>query len=151
MQYLARRRLELAASLLNDGATVAAVARRVGYGSEAAFSRAFKRSTGITPSAWRGEDRTAQLDPTDLEQAADVNEKTAHRHGARLGGGVMLRPAVSTAGQFAYVSALELDSVGHGEAAAEGHEHEERVDDGQPGDVGDMRDWEQHGAQGEKR
>lgn len=58
MQYLARRRLELAASLLNDGATVAAVARRVGYGSEAAFSRAFKRSTGITPSAWRGEDRT---------------------------------------------------------------------------------------------
>ena len=58
MQYLARRRLELAALLLNDGATVAAVARRVGYGSEAAFSRAFKRSTGITPSAWRGEDRT---------------------------------------------------------------------------------------------
>jgi AraC-like DNA-binding protein len=57
MQYLARRRLELAASLLNDGATVAAVARRVGYGSEAAFSRAFKRSTGITPSAWRGDDR----------------------------------------------------------------------------------------------
>lgn len=57
MQYLARRRLEVAASLLNDGATVAAVARQVGYGSEAAFSRAFKRSTGVTPSAWRGEDR----------------------------------------------------------------------------------------------
>ncbi len=59
MQYLARRRLELAASLLNDGATIAAVAHRVGYGSEAAFSRAFKRSTGITPSTWRGDDRTA--------------------------------------------------------------------------------------------
>jgi AraC-like DNA-binding protein len=32
---------------------VAAVARRVGYDSEEAFSRAFKRETGIPPSTWR--------------------------------------------------------------------------------------------------
>lgn len=54
MQYLARCRLELAARLLDGGdTTVAGVARRVGYGSEAAFSRAFKRSTGVTPRDWR--------------------------------------------------------------------------------------------------
>jgi len=31
----------------------AAVAETVGYGSEAAFSRAFKRSFGVSPSVWR--------------------------------------------------------------------------------------------------
>jgi AraC-like DNA-binding protein len=29
------------------------VARRVGYESEAAFNRAFKRATGLPPAAWR--------------------------------------------------------------------------------------------------
>ncbi|MGH2739622.1 MAG: helix-turn-helix domain-containing protein [Actinomycetota bacterium] len=33
--------------------TVAAVARRVGYDSEEAFSRAFKRAHGQSPSLWR--------------------------------------------------------------------------------------------------
>jgi AraC-like DNA-binding protein len=32
---------------------VAAVAHRVGYDSEEAFSRAFKRETGLAPSSWR--------------------------------------------------------------------------------------------------
>jgi AraC-like DNA-binding protein len=54
MQYLAHSRLQLATRLLADGtATVSSVARDVGYGSESAFSRAFKRSTGVTPGAWR--------------------------------------------------------------------------------------------------
>ena len=33
--------------------TVAAVGRRVGYDSEEAFSRAFKRASGLSPSHWR--------------------------------------------------------------------------------------------------
>ena len=33
--------------------TVAAIAQAVGYDSEAAFSRAFKRYTGVPPSRWR--------------------------------------------------------------------------------------------------
>jgi AraC-like DNA-binding protein len=54
MRYLARWRMQLAASLLSDGsAKVAAVAQDVGYESEAAFSRAFKKIAGASPGSWR--------------------------------------------------------------------------------------------------
>lgn len=54
MQYLAQWRLQLAARMLADGsAKVAAVARDVGYQSEASFSRAFKRLAGVSPAQWR--------------------------------------------------------------------------------------------------
>ena len=51
MQYLARARMQTAAQLLRRrGATVAEIARDVGYESEAAFSRAFKKAHGVAPS-----------------------------------------------------------------------------------------------------
>ena len=54
MTYLARWRLQLAAEQLSRGsAKVASIGARVGYESEAAFSRAFKRETGMSPAAWR--------------------------------------------------------------------------------------------------
>jgi AraC-like DNA-binding protein len=54
IQYLAEWRMQLAAGLLRDsGAKVAAVAADVGYESEAAFSRAFKKVAGCRPSEWR--------------------------------------------------------------------------------------------------
>ena len=54
MHYLARWRMHLAATLLADNAAkVSAVAREVGYDSEAAFSRAFKKLTGVAPAPWR--------------------------------------------------------------------------------------------------
>lgn len=62
MQYLAQWRIQLAARLLVDSSSkVATVAREVGYESEAAFSRAFKRSVGMSPARWRAgaERRTA--------------------------------------------------------------------------------------------
>jgi AraC-like DNA-binding protein len=58
MQYLSEWRLQLAAGLLRDTPIgVAEVAHRVGYDSEAAFNRAFKRAMGTPPAQWR---RTAQ-------------------------------------------------------------------------------------------
>jgi AraC-like DNA-binding protein len=53
MQYLALWRMQLASRLLVDGGQVAAVAGAVGYESEAAFSRAFKKLVGQAPATWR--------------------------------------------------------------------------------------------------
>jgi AraC-like DNA-binding protein len=54
MQYLAQWRMQLAAGRLASGnAKVAAIAEEVGYESEPAFSRAFKRLMGLSPGAWR--------------------------------------------------------------------------------------------------
>ncbi len=58
MQYLAQWRMQLAMeALAKPGAKVVAAAAAAGYGSEAAFSRAFKKSTGIAPAAWRHRSR----------------------------------------------------------------------------------------------
>jgi AraC-like DNA-binding protein len=54
MTYLTQWRMGLARqSLGEDGATLAAVARQVGYASEYAFSAAFKREVGEAPGRWR--------------------------------------------------------------------------------------------------
>jgi len=54
MQYLAQWRIQLAASLLRTSqASLAEIAERVGYGSEAALSRAFKRQVGVAPAPYR--------------------------------------------------------------------------------------------------
>ena len=54
MSYLIAWRLQLAGrKLRSTNHTLVEIAESVGYGSEAAFSRAFKRHTGTTPSEWR--------------------------------------------------------------------------------------------------
>lgn len=53
MQYLTRWRLQRAARLLEEGRTASQAATAVGYQSEAAFHRAFKRLVGVPPGAWR--------------------------------------------------------------------------------------------------
>lgn len=51
--YLTRWRMHVAARSLRAGANSSDVASEVGYASEAAFSRAFKRATGASPREWR--------------------------------------------------------------------------------------------------
>jgi AraC-like DNA-binding protein len=54
MQYVTQWRMQIAARMLVDSsAKVVAVAQEVGYESEAAFSRAFKRLAGLSPAQWR--------------------------------------------------------------------------------------------------
>lgn len=54
MQYLANWRVQLAARALErPGVSIAQAAAEVGYESEAAFNRAFKRLVGVPPGAWR--------------------------------------------------------------------------------------------------
>jgi AraC-like DNA-binding protein len=54
MEYLMQWRMQIAASLIADrGEKLSAVAAAVGYNSEAAFSRAFKRFSGDSPGTWR--------------------------------------------------------------------------------------------------
>ncbi|MFZ0621762.1 MAG: AraC family transcriptional regulator [Pseudolabrys sp.] len=54
LHYLAKWRMQIALGILSGGnANVASVAAEIGYESEAAFSRAFKKMMGIPPSSWR--------------------------------------------------------------------------------------------------
>jgi AraC-like DNA-binding protein len=54
MQYVTNWRMQAAANLLRQSsASVASIALDVGYESEAAFARAFKRLVGSPPAAWR--------------------------------------------------------------------------------------------------
>jgi AraC-like DNA-binding protein len=60
LHYVARWRMQKAKSLLSDGrATISEVAEAVGYESEAAFSKAFKRATGTAPGAYRRSKRAS--------------------------------------------------------------------------------------------
>ncbi|MGB6449899.1 MAG: AraC family transcriptional regulator [Steroidobacteraceae bacterium] len=54
IQYLANWRMQIAARILSDAsANIASIAEEIGYESEAAFSRAFKKLVGVSPSVWR--------------------------------------------------------------------------------------------------
>jgi AraC family transcriptional regulator, alkane utilization regulator len=54
MKYLTYWRLQLAARQLQDtNESIGKIACQVGYESEAAFNRAFKRNVGVPPGVWR--------------------------------------------------------------------------------------------------
>jgi AraC-like DNA-binding protein len=54
MHYLARWRMHVATqNLRNTSASLAQIAESVGYDTEAAFSRAFKKVIGVAPATWR--------------------------------------------------------------------------------------------------
>jgi AraC-like DNA-binding protein len=86
MQYLARWRMQLAASLLSGtNLGMSQIAERVGYGSEAALSRAFKRLVGVAPSAWREGLRPTPdfaADPEGVDETAGVRSDQRPAHSA---------------------------------------------------------------------
>ena len=82
MRYCARWRMRVAANMLRDGKqTTANIAYSVGFNSEAAFNRAFKREYGVPPAAWRKREEAQRLaDVTRVEPMPrqDVRFTTAH-------------------------------------------------------------------------
>jgi AraC-like DNA-binding protein len=54
MKYLFGWRIHIAKQMLRDRTdTIESIAERIGYDSEPAFNRAFKKATGTPPAAWR--------------------------------------------------------------------------------------------------
>jgi pimeloyl-ACP methyl ester carboxylesterase/AraC-like DNA-binding protein/mannose-6-phosphate isomerase-like protein (cupin superfamily) len=106
MRYCARWRMRVAANLLRDGRQAAGnVGYEVGFNSEAAFTRAFKREYGEPPTVWRR--RMAAAYHGARQEAALVNVRSGERlaactsaDGARIGysdlgeGLPLLQPAV---------------------------------------------------------
>lgn len=90
MQYLRGRRLALAAGALRNGReAISRVAERSGYETEAAFSRAFKREFGVSPSAWRRGAHSGSADGVPSRHPtlhdAHGHVRTRARQGARAG------------------------------------------------------------------
>jgi AraC-like DNA-binding protein len=72
MGYLTRWRMALAANLLrNSSLSMVRIAEDVGYHTDTAFSRAFRREFGIPPATWR---RRALLEAAN--ESVDPNEAT---------------------------------------------------------------------------
>lgn len=71
-EYVATVRMDVAKVMLAEsGTSVSDVARRLGYGSDEGFSRAFRRHTGTTPSAWRATGRR-RATPVERQLASRV-------------------------------------------------------------------------------
>jgi AraC-like DNA-binding protein len=82
MLYLARWRMLLAAAMLSTSSLkMAAIAEQVGYASETAFSRAYKRWAGVGPAAWRRRGRDGFRNGLTLVYAASND---AHFAGDRV-------------------------------------------------------------------
>jgi AraC-like DNA-binding protein len=71
LTYLTRHRMRLAArQLSSSGLAIARIADQVGYASEAAFSQAFKREYGLSPSVWRAQQAASASTLDDADHAA---------------------------------------------------------------------------------
>ena len=78
MSYLTRWRLQLGAQVLKASSrSVAEIAAEVGYESEAAFNRAFKRGYGVPPARFRSESRAGEKTPSSARADALRSDRQA--------------------------------------------------------------------------
>ena len=78
MQYLAQWRMQLAAQRLRQGnPTLLEVAHEVGYQTDTAFSRAFRREYGVPPATWRRQQATRA--PKAKQRAASAKPRPRRR------------------------------------------------------------------------
>jgi pimeloyl-ACP methyl ester carboxylesterase len=119
MRYCARWRMRVAANMLRDGKqNTANIAYSVGFNSEAAFNRAFKREYGVPPATWRrrieeeaeGATAPARPAPDDEIRVCTAADGTKLAY-AVAGAGFPLVKAAS------WMSHLEVDPV----SPAHGH------------------------------
>src|SRR6185312_12026665 len=76
MRYLAAWRMQLAKQMMRDGSrNIQDVATRVGYESEAAFNRAFKRATGSPRTPRRTGERLLTPDHADPAVALEHGQR----------------------------------------------------------------------------
>jgi AraC-like DNA-binding protein len=61
LRYLTAWRMEKAAHLLRAGERIASIARAVGYDTDAAFGKAFRKSVGATPGEFRRRARAPEV------------------------------------------------------------------------------------------
>lgn len=80
LDYLTRWRIYRAKLLLKQGVSMLEVAERIGYKTDAALNRAFKRKVGIGPGAWRRANSSAR--PTSAPRRVDIA-----RDGSTIGPG----------------------------------------------------------------
>lgn len=59
VDYVTEVRVDAAKRMLSEGRAISEISRELGYASDEGFSRAFRRRTGMTPSAWRASQLTA--------------------------------------------------------------------------------------------
>jgi pimeloyl-ACP methyl ester carboxylesterase/AraC-like DNA-binding protein len=89
MRYCAGWRMRIAANMLRDGKpSMANVAYAVGFNSEAAFNRAFKREFGVPPATWRRRVEAEELAAANASKRPELPPQTVRyctaRDGTRL-------------------------------------------------------------------
>lgn len=93
MRYCARWRMRVAANMLRDGKQSASnVAYSVGFNSEAAFTRAFKREYGVPPATWRRQFEESAISREEAQRIGlpqQVVRYTTAKDGTRLAYAVM--------------------------------------------------------------
>jgi AraC-like DNA-binding protein len=78
MSYLTRWRLQLGAQMLNSTSySVAQIAAEVGYESEPAFNRAFKREFNLPPARFRAESKSTRANAKPAPVAEHANSRRA--------------------------------------------------------------------------